>query len=76
MKEKVSMLCAVESVKEYYEKQHVKGVGAEALFKNTLIGWAIHLGAPTYLMIVVPDKPPFDAGSTVKLSLEVVDAKP
>ena len=66
---KISSLYTVGLVEGLKQQVHVSGSGADAIFKDgESLGWQLCLTPK--LTLLMEDKPPFEAGDRVKLSLE------
>ena len=68
MTQRLVIPATISKVEERFSQRWVSGTGSAALFKQNSLGWwividqlAIHAG---------PDKPDFEAGELVKLSIE------
>ena len=60
----------VEDVREHFNKVHVSGNGADAVFHNQSLGWYVRFEGSDECLYFGETRPELDVGDKVKISFE------
>ena len=63
----------VEDVREHFNKVHVSGSGADAVFRNQSLGWYVRFEGSDECLYFGETRPELDVGDKVKISFERID---
>lgn len=62
----------VAKIEEKFTRMYDKGKGPEAMFVEASRGWFVHLEGSRESLFLGTERPPFEVGDCIKISIEKV----
>jgi hypothetical protein len=75
IKTKIVIYSYANKVEQKKQKLWVSGTGSDAVFKEVLCGWFLHLDGSHEAICIGDSNHNFNPGDKIKITLEKVDAK-